>query len=839
MNLKTPETLLDGYKLGHIHLYPENTELIYSNFTARGSRVEGVDKVVFFGLQYFIKRYLIEDWNENFFSQKLEDVLYRYNRRVNNYLGPNNGVGEKHIRELHELGYLPIEIKALPEGSRVNLRVPMLTIKNTKPNFYWLSNAIETLLSDTLWLPCTSATTADMYKKLLTKWAKETGGANGFIPFQGHDFSMRGHGSLESACLSGAAHLLSFVGTDTVPAIDFLEQYYNADVEKELVAASVTACFDDQTEVLTNKGWKLFRDLDKSELIAQFNKDKSVDFVKPTGYFEDRYKGKMIKFSKRGYKYIDAIVTPNHKMVRVKNGEINLFEAGDFSYKNRNGYSDKNYLIVAGKSKIEGGDLTDLERLKIAFQADGSFPSHAEDYTGERGRGFPIRFSLKKERKKDRLIHLCNSVGLDYKYTKHKNGYYSFWINVPEKFNKDFSWVDLSNLSYQKAQQFIEELQFWDGHKPIGRNCICYSSVNKTNVDMLQGIAVLAEIKTQYSNYLDKRGDRQLIHNLIFQLNKTSISGAGSHRDVIEYDGYVYCVSVPSKMIIVRRNNVVLVCGNTEHSVASAGSNGGDDFDYFRRLITEVYPKGIISLVSDTFDFWRVIDPENGYLRQLKEVIENREGKVVIRPDSGDPVKIVTGWTDNELAHTDTEGEYCDIKTWRIVSEIERKGLIQCLYEIFGGTVNDKGFIDLSPCIGAIYGDSITLERAQQISQRLAAKGFSSTNIVYGIGSFTYQGAINKDAIVTRDTYGFAVKATYAVIDGTPKELFKDPVTDDGLKKSAKGLLRVDLINGEYVLKDQCSWEEEAGGELKTVFCDGKLIKDLTLAEIRDRLNNQ
>jgi nicotinamide phosphoribosyltransferase len=203
--------------------------------------VQGLDKVILFGLQYFIKEYLVRDWNDNFFSKNVEDVVKKYNRRLNNYLGPNQ-IGDQHIRDLHALGHLPLEVWTLPEGSNVNLRVPMFVLWNTDARFYWLTNAIETILSTTIWGGCTSATTAVMYRKIFEKWAKQTAPeAIGFVPWQGHDFSFRGHFGLEAACMSGAAHLLAFTGIDTLPAIDFLEEYYNADCEKELIGGSVAA----------------------------------------------------------------------------------------------------------------------------------------------------------------------------------------------------------------------------------------------------------------------------------------------------------------------------------------------------------------------------------------------------------------------------------------------------------------------------------------------------------------------------------------------------------------------------------------------------------------------
>lgn len=237
-------TATDFYKVGHVFQYPENTEFVYSNWTARSAdkfkHFSGQfdQKVVFFGLQAFIKRFLIKEWNENFFSKPKEQVVAKYQRRLTNSIGP---IDVSHIEALHDLGYLPLLIKALPEGSRVNLRVPMFTVRNTDPKFGWLTNYFETAISAELWQACTSATIAYEYRKLFDKFAEFTGAPSEFVDWQGHDFSMRGMSSLDSAAKSGAGHLLSFTGTDTITAIDFLEEYYNANCEKELIGGSVPA----------------------------------------------------------------------------------------------------------------------------------------------------------------------------------------------------------------------------------------------------------------------------------------------------------------------------------------------------------------------------------------------------------------------------------------------------------------------------------------------------------------------------------------------------------------------------------------------------------------------
>lgn len=234
----------DFYKMGHYNMYPDGMRMLYSNLTPRKSRHSNINHVVVFMVQYWAKEYLIDQWNRNFFNKPKEEVIAKYLRMMNCTLGPKS-IDSKHIEELHDLGYLPLEIKALPEGTLCPIKVPMLTIKNTTDGFQWfaswLVNYLETIGSCTLWQGMTSATLAHQYKLIFDHFAKETVGNTEFTQWQGHDFSMRGMSSLETACMSGLGHLLSFTGTDTIPAIEFAEHYYNANVETELVGASVPA----------------------------------------------------------------------------------------------------------------------------------------------------------------------------------------------------------------------------------------------------------------------------------------------------------------------------------------------------------------------------------------------------------------------------------------------------------------------------------------------------------------------------------------------------------------------------------------------------------------------
>jgi nicotinamide phosphoribosyltransferase len=272
----------------------------------------------------------------------------------------------------------------------------------------------------------------------------------------------------------------------------------------------------------------------------------------------------------------------------------------------------------------------------------------------------------------------------------------------------------------------------------------------------------------------------------------------------------------------------------------------------FRWLITEKHPTGIISIVSDTKNLWDVLDD---ILPSLKAEILGRGvnalglAKVVVRPDSGDPETILCGYTivevedlkqasfsvkENQVAlaggkyylsipSASTSWEYEEIR------EAQALGAVRTLWKHFGGTVNEAGFKVLHERVGLIYGDSINFARGHAILARLKEMGFASNSTLFGRGSF---GSVFN----TRDSTGSAFKATYGECDGVELELYKDPITDDGTKRSAKGLLRVEREGDTFVLYDQQTWEQEASGVLETVFLDGKLMRDESLATIRARV---
>lgn len=474
-----PLLLTDFYKVSHPFQYPKGVTHVYSNFTARKSRIPGVDKVVFVGITDFLNK-VLSSFYQNFFYRQKHNVLWEYEKVCRDCVGGLPSY--KHIEELHELGYLPVQIKALPEGSIVSMGVPMLTIVNTDPKFFWVTNFLETLLSASIWKCITSATIALEYKKIFRSALLRTGEKPDFADWMGHDFSFRGMSCLESAIQSGIGHLTSFKGTDTIPAI-----------------------------------------------------------------------------------------------LRVK------------------------------------------------------------------------------------------------------------------------------------------ELWF-DAYSEIGG-------------------------------------------------------------------------SVPA----------------TEHSVMSSGTSVEGEFETYKRLITETYPNDIISIVSDTYNLWDVLTK---ILPKLKTEILARNGKVVIRPDSGNPLEIICGNPNGKTPE-------------------EKAGVFELLWNTFGGTTNDLGYRVLNPKVGAIYGDSITLDLAKRICDTLIDKGFVP-NMVFGIGSYTYN-------YNTRDTFGMAMKCTAVKKDGVWLPVWKDPITDDGTKKSLRGLLKV---QDGYVYQEVTE-EQEKTGDLKTVFCNGKSFLPYTsLYHIRRRIHD-
>lgn len=230
-----PLLLIDYYKACHDLMLPKGMTKSVSYFTPRKSRINRWDKVVMFGLQGFIKTYLIDYFNNEFFNKSKEEVVASYEKVLDATFGKGNYSSEK-IKKLHDLGYLPIEIFAIPEGTEVPMHVPMFGITNTHPDFAWLPQALESLISAESWHPMIAATVGKTYREIVDKYYGLTCDDN--IPHCKAlgSFDFRGEECLQSAVKAAAGWCLSFALTATVPANDYLYNYYNADYTKEPVA---------------------------------------------------------------------------------------------------------------------------------------------------------------------------------------------------------------------------------------------------------------------------------------------------------------------------------------------------------------------------------------------------------------------------------------------------------------------------------------------------------------------------------------------------------------------------------------------------------------------------
>ena len=474
----------DSYKQCHPKMYPDNQEYLVSYLTPRKAMNENFPKMVVYGVQPFI--FDMMDAFDSFFAMPLEWAMYDYDKYIGVHLGLDN-VARDRIIELHELGYLPLEIRALPEGTVVNMGVPIVEMRNTHPRFAWLVQWVECLLQTEVWPMCAYATVGWEYHKVAEKYYNMT--APGADPFMAMaDFGFRGMSCMEDATRCSASWLLSFNKTSTIPALPYLDDYYNADCAK-------------------------------------------------------------------------------------------------------------------------------------------------------------------------------NKIGI----------------------------------------------------------------------------------------------------------------GAVS----------------------------------TEHSVMAANfAIDGDEISFVKRMLTEIYPNTSFSMVSDTYDYWNMVD---NIIPACKKEILAHNGKLLIRPDSGDMVEI-------------------SIKT------------IQKLWDEFGGTINEAGYKVLDPHIGLIYGDGCTLNKVTEIYKLLAMMGFAATNVVFGVGAFCFHALFspdNKFTVLTRDTWGMAMKATYGVFGGKEVPIFKDPKTDNGLKKSQKGCCRVWYNAQEdiYTCTDGYSeWVEDDNTQLIPIFKDGESINEQEFLNIRARL---
>lgn len=267
---------------------------------------------------------------------------------------------------------------------------------------------------------------------------------------------------------------------------------------------------------------------------------------------------------------------------------------------------------------------------------------------------------------------------------------------------------------------------------------------------------------------------------------------------------------------------------STEHSVMCFNyAVDGDEITLVKKLLNKVYPNCSFSMVSDSYDYWNMLV---NVIPKCKEDILKHNGILLIRPDSGDPIDIVCGTNRNF-----NNGDYK-------LSTPEELGSVELLWHIFGGSINSKGYKVLNPKIKVIYGDGITLNRAEEIYHRLQLKGFASNNVTFGVGSFSHQCIEMPDGSLqpfTRDTFSIAVKATYGEVNGEPIPIFKNPKTDkEHFKKSQAGCCIVTKDeNGNITYEDGYNWTVSRSSLMKTIFKDSEMMNEDNLKDIRNRLH--
>ena len=320
-------------------------------------------------------------------------------------------------------------------------------------------------------------------------------------------------------------------------------------------------CYDQDTEILTEFGWKLFSDIDTTTHVAQYNEDKTINFTKPTKYVNEPYDGLMYHFTNQIGK-IDLLVTPNHRMIKRKasNGEIVVQSAEDVKY-----YCEYTHESSGFLSNVDCKPLSDYERLLIAFQADGSYESGELDRKTKLNDYYRIRFNFTKQRKVDRLIQILVNGRINFKvsYENSRPQNTQIYVDVPTLPSKTFDWVDISNVNSDWCRDFVEELSYWDATRREDYR-FKYTSGNKLNTDVIQAICALGGIKSKYTLEPDDRSDKYNdMHTLHMTTNKTGSDTQSIQTEKIQYNGNVYCVQVPSGMIIVRRNNCVSISGNS------------------------------------------------------------------------------------------------------------------------------------------------------------------------------------------------------------------------------------------------------------------------------------
>lgn len=219
--------LTDSYKVSHVFQLPKKTQYLHSYFESRGGKF---NTTTFFGLQYVLKKYMT---GKVITREKIEEAAVLLKQHGFNFYRE----GWEYILNKYE-GRLPLVINAVPEGTTVPTSNVLLTIENTDENCAWLTNYVESLLLESLWYGTSVCTLSRECKKLIKEYLEETAGTDDGLLFKLHDFGFRGVSSVESSIVGGMAHLVNFMGTDTIPALVGARDFYNED---EAIGYSIPA----------------------------------------------------------------------------------------------------------------------------------------------------------------------------------------------------------------------------------------------------------------------------------------------------------------------------------------------------------------------------------------------------------------------------------------------------------------------------------------------------------------------------------------------------------------------------------------------------------------------
>lgn len=761
LNFTSPISCLDFYKVDHVSQYLPGVTKIVSNLTPRGSRIDGINKVVWFGLQKFLIESLHYHW-QTFFGSEGADQIDEFESKVRTSLG-NPSYCADFLRNLRKLGYLPIEVKALREGTAVPMRVPCMTIHNTHDDFAWLPNFLETYISAELWHPSTSATIAAKYREVFDSCAEKTGSPKAFCDWQGHDFSCRGMGNMAMAAASGAGHLLSFTGTDTVPALDYAREYYGA---TGFTGGSVSAT---EHSVMTIGG-----EQGEEEVLEHLLKTYPTGVVSVVSDSYDFWA--FVKLL--GTKFKDRILARDGKLVvRPDSGDPVKILCGDPKGKTK---AEKAGLIeiLAGYF----GTITNEKGYKVLDSHIGAI--YGDSITLERQEAILSGLAAKG-------FASCNIV----------LGIGSFCVtpNTPILCS-DLVWRDAGSIATgQEIIAFDEYPSYRNKKKAVRRYRLARIEENSL------ATKTCIKISTDIGNDLTASYDHPV---LVYAKN--------------------------------RKTSEVFMGDDKRHKSKECGRGQG----FAWRKMSDLRIGDKIALMVNPWSSENNNTRSTGWL----EGIFDGEG-CVARSTETDRLP---AW---KISVSQNKGPVLD----RIISELNSRN--------FGTYVNDRkcsnvhitgGFTEVIRFLGEIRPGRLLRNKLTEILSEMPALKANATvklatvmaisncgntqvaSIRTSSGTFITGGYLTHNTYqhVTRDTFGWAIKATHATRNGVDSPIFKRPKTDNGTKFSARGL---PFVTEKLELIENVSWDKFTSSEnqLQTVFRDGRICRMDSFAEIRKHLARQ